>query len=192
MADRRSTLKLMMEAIHHYDGYVAQSTGDGIFALFGRAAEAVELIRAGIAACDQTGTHLTDVYQYPVLAEAQALNGAIDDALASAEKAAEINPQELTDLSNAFRVRGEPRLRKGLTEAAETDFREAVALSQKMSAKLLELRASTSLARLLRNTNRREEARKMLAEVYGWFTQGADTADLKDAKALLDELSVGS
>ena len=61
-----------------------------------------------------------------------------------------------------------------------------------MSAKLLELRASTSLARLLRNTNRREEARKMLAEVYGWFTQGADTADPKDAKALLDELSVGS
>jgi len=52
----------------------------------GRAAEAVELIRAGIAACDQTGTHLTDVYQYTVLAEAQALNGAIDDALASAGK----------------------------------------------------------------------------------------------------------
>jgi predicted ATPase len=57
-----------------------------------------------------------------------------------------------------------------------------------MSAKLLELRASTSLARVLRDTNRREEAGKMLAEIYGWFTEGFDTADLKDAKALLDEL----
>jgi len=154
----------------------------------GRAAEAVELIRAGIAACDQTGTHLTDVYQYTVLAEAQALNGAIDDALASAEKAVQINPQEVTDLSEAFRVRGQLRLRKGLTELAESDFGEAIALSQKMSAKLLELRATTSLARLLRDTNRRDEARAMLAEIYNWFTEGFDTADLKDAKALLDEL----
>src|SRR5215469_9166448 len=155
----------------------------------GRAAEAVELIRAGIAACDQTGTHLTDVYQYTVLAEAQALNGAIDDALASAEKAVQINPQEVTDLSEAFRVRGQLRLRKGLTELAESDFGEAIALSQKMSAKLLELRATTSLARLLRDTNRRDEARAMLAEIYNWFTEGFDTADLKDAKALLDELA---
>src|SRR5215469_8303693 len=140
----------------------------------GRAAEAVELIRAGIAACDQTGTHLTDVYQYTVLAEAQALNAAIDDALASAEKAVRINPQEVTDLSEAFRVRCELRLRKGLTELAESDFREAVALSQTMSAKLLELRATSSLARLLRDTARRDEARVMLAEIYNWFTEGFD------------------
>ena len=53
----------------------------------------------------------------------------------------------------------------------------------------LELRATTSLARLLHDTNRRDEARTMLAEIYGWFTEGFDTADLKDAKALLDELS---
>ena len=76
-----------------------------------------------------------------------------------------------------------------MSELAEADFREAITLSQKMSAKLLELRASTSLARLLRDTNRREEARNMLAEIYNWFTEGFDTADLKDAKALLDELS---
>jgi predicted ATPase len=52
----------------------------------------------------------------------------------------------------------------------------------------LELRATMSLARLLRNTNRRDDARAMLADIYGWFTEGFDTADLKDAKALLDEL----
>jgi predicted ATPase len=58
-----------------------------------------------------------------------------------------------------------------------------------MSAKAWELRATTSLARLMRDTNRRDEARNMLGEVYNWFTEGFDTADLKDAKALLDELS---
>ena len=54
--------------------------------------------------------------------------------------------------------------------------------------KSLELRATTSLARLLAKQGRHDEARTMLAEIYGWFTQGFDTADLKDAKALLDEL----
>jgi predicted ATPase len=53
----------------------------------------------------------------------------------------------------------------------------------------LELRATTNLARLLRDTGRLDEARSMLAEIYNWFTEGFDTADLKDAKALLDELS---
>jgi len=58
-----------------------------------------------------------------------------------------------------------------------------------MEAKSLELRATTSLARLLRDTGRGGEARAMLSEIYNWFTEGFDTADLKDAKALLDELS---
>ena len=57
------------------------------------------------------------------------------------------------------------------------------------SAKLFELRATTSLARLLAKQGRRDEARAMLAEIYNWFTEGFDTADLKDAKALLDELA---
>jgi predicted ATPase len=72
---------------------------------------------------------------------------------------------------------------------AEADFRDAIELSRKMSAKLYELRATMSLARLLVRQGRREEARAMLADVYGWFTEGFDTADLKDAKTLLDELN---
>jgi predicted ATPase len=60
---------------------------------------------------------------------------------------------------------------------------------RKQSAKWWELRASKSLARLLRDTDRREEARTMLAEIYNWFTEGFDTADLKDAKALVEELA---
>ena len=73
--------------------------------------------------------------------------------------------------------------------AAEACFRRAMAVAQEQSARLWELRAATSLARLWCDQGRRAEARELLAPVYGWFTEGFDTADLKDAKALLDELS---
>ena len=71
----------------------------------------------------------------------------------------------------------------------KADFRDAIELAQKMGAKMWELRATISFARLLANQGRRDEARSMLAEIYNWFTEGFDTADLKEAKALLDELS---
>jgi tetratricopeptide (TPR) repeat protein len=71
---------------------------------------------------------------------------------------------------------------------AEACFRDAIAIARLQGAKSWELRATTSLARLLAKQGRRDEARAMLAEIYNWFTEGFDTADLKDAKALLDEL----
>jgi predicted ATPase len=85
--------------------------------------------------------------------------------------------------------RGELRLKQGHLQLAEADFREAIAFAQKMNAKAWELRATTSLARLLPDTNRRDEARAMLADIYNWFTEGFDTAHLKDAKALLEKLN---
>jgi predicted ATPase len=72
---------------------------------------------------------------------------------------------------------------------AESCFQHAIEVARKQSAKSWELRATMSLARLLRHTGRRDEARALLAEIYNWFTEGFDTADLKEAKALLDELS---
>ena len=72
---------------------------------------------------------------------------------------------------------------------AQNCFLRAVEIARKQSAKSLELRATMSLARLLAKQGRREEALTMLSESYNWFTEGFDTADLKDAKALLDELS---
>ena len=68
-------------------------------------------------------------------------------------------------------------------------FRDFIELARKMGPRSWELFGTLGLARLLRDTDRREEARAMLAEVYNWFTEGFETADLKDAKALLDELS---
>ena len=88
-----------------------------------------------------------------------------------------------------IRTRGELRRLVGQTEEAEADFRWAIALAQKIAAKAWELRAVTSLARLLGEAGRRAEGRVMLSGIYDWFTEGFDTVDLKEAKALLGELS---
>jgi class 3 adenylate cyclase/tetratricopeptide (TPR) repeat protein len=155
----------------------------------GRSAEGVALIREGVRVLTDTVTRLGLTSTLTWLAEAELLNGEISEAQATIEKAISENPQEGVSRPEAFRMRGELFAIQKLKARAETDFREAIALSQRMSAKLLELRAAVSLARLLRDTNRRDGARAVLAEIYGWFTEGFDTADLKDAKALLDELS---
>jgi predicted ATPase len=88
------------------------------------------------------------------------------------------------------RLKGELLIAKDPTNAAPVEqwYRKAIHVASEQDAKSWELRATVSLARLLRDTNRRDEARKMLAEIYNWFTEGFDAADLKDAKALLEEL----
>ena len=86
------------------------------------------------------------------------------------------------------RHKGQLLLRQGHAEAAEELYRKALSIAREQEAKLWELRAAASLARLSRDQGRRAEARHLLAPVYGWFTEGFDTPDLKDAKALLDEL----
>lgn len=78
---------------------------------------------------------------------------------------------------------------RGVEEEAEECFLKAIEIARRQQAKSLELRATMSLARLWKSQGKRAEARKMLAEIYDWFTEGFDTADLQDAKALLDELS---
>jgi hypothetical protein len=80
-----------------------------------------------------------------------------------------------------LRLRGELRFKPRRVFGAEADCRQAIALAQMISPKALELRAATSLAWLLRDTNRRDEARTMPADIYNWFIEGFDTADLKDA-----------
>ncbi|GAC1613042.1 MAG: hypothetical protein NVS3B27_10250 [Novosphingobium sp.] len=89
-----------------------------------------------------------------------------------------------------YRIKGELALLEapGAVGAAENALRQAVASARRQDAKSWELRAMTSLARLLRTQGKRDEARAVLGEIYGWFTEGFDTADLKSARALLDEL----
>ena len=156
----------------------------------GRVTEGIALLREGIAGMRGLGIRVTTTI-YPVwLAGAQDREGATLDALETIDQALESNPEELIYRPEALRVRGELRAKQGATEAAEADFRDAIELAQKMGAKMWELRTTMSLARLFDQQGRRDEARTMLAEIYNWFTEGFDTADLKDAKALLDELSV--
>ena len=119
-------------------------------AQLGRAGEGVALIRQGLAGSGRgrkSGSAITD--HLTRLAEAQALDGKIDDALITIEEALQANPEELVFRPNALTCRGELRLKLGQTELAEADFREAIALAQKMQAKAWELRATISLARLL-------------------------------------------
>ena len=87
------------------------------------------------------------------------------------------------------RHKGQLLLRQGHTEVAEQLYRKALGIALEQEAKLWELRAAASLARLRRDQGRRAEGRDLLAPVYGWFTEGFDTPDLKEAKALLDELT---
>jgi len=157
-------------------------------AQLGGTAEGVALIRRGLTGMAEAGAKLWITDLLTRLAEAQALDGELDDALATIEEALQANPEELVFRPNALTCRGELRLKQGHTELAEADFREAIALAQKMQAKAFELRATISLARLLKGQGKTGEARAMLAEIYNWFTEGFDIADLKEAKALLDEL----
>jgi predicted ATPase len=87
------------------------------------------------------------------------------------------------------RHKGRLLLRQGHSEVAEELYREALSIARTQEAKLWELRAARDLARLWGEQGRRTEARDLVAPVYGWFTEGSDTADLKEAKALLDQLA---
>jgi predicted ATPase len=147
------------------------------------------LIRQGIAGLLEIGMPLRIGFYTALLAESEEQQGTIVDALETAERAIQAHPDAPVFRPELLRIRGQLKNKQAQMELAEADFRKAIALSQKMSAKAWELRASTSLARLLRDTRRRPEARTMLANIYGWFTEGFDTADLKEAKALLEELS---
>ena len=145
--------------------------------------EGIVLIRQGINDFLEMGAHGVASNYAWARAEAEARHGLIHEAVETVEKALRAR-RELAML----RLRGELRLKMGNAELAEADFCEAIALAQAMSAKAWELRVTMSLVRLLAEQGSRDEARAMLAEIYNWFTEGFDTADLKEAKALLDEL----
>jgi class 3 adenylate cyclase/tetratricopeptide (TPR) repeat protein len=112
------------------------------------------------------------------------------DWVAKGLAAAEQNGQRAFE-AELHRVKGELLIIKNIGNVLEAEhcLRTAMAVAHEQGARLFELRSAVSLTRLLRDTNRRDEARAMLADIYNWFTEGFDTADLKEAKVLLDELS---
>jgi len=158
-------------------------------AQLGHADEGAVLIGEALTAYRANGSLVSVPTRLTWLAEAQALGGAPPDGLRTIAEALTINPHERYWRPETLRLRGDIRRRQGEEELAEADFRAAIALAREMSAKAWELRAANSLARLWRDQGRRAEAHDLLAPIYGWFTEGFDTQDLKTAKALLAELA---
>ena len=157
----------------------------------------VEILR-GLGIYGTTGSRINWPEYYIALAESYGVLGHVDEGVKAVEEAvtAVEKTGERRDEAEVHRLKGllVPRQKASRSKTqskllAEKHFRKALEVARNQSAKSWELRATTSLARLLRDTNRRDEARAMLADIYNWYTEGFDTADLKDAKALLEELS---
>jgi tetratricopeptide (TPR) repeat protein len=150
-------------------------------------------MRRGASALRNTGAFGGIPYFLALMAAALERRGQHDEAFRVINESLEIGERIGDRLAEAevHRLKGQLLLAQDSSNAAraETTFRTAITIARGQKARSWELRATVKLARLLRDTNRGDEARAMLAEIYNWFTEGFDTADLKDAKSLLDELS---
>ena len=173
----------------------------GLIAVQEHSPEGLVQIRQGLDTYRSTGAEYQRPHFLTLLAEASGLLGqpegglaALDEALTLMEKTgeryyeAELHRQrgELLLLREA---KSHPDQGSREQHEAETCFQHALDVARQQQAKSLELRAAMSLARLWQRQGKRVEARALLAEVYGWFTEGFDTADLQEAKALLDALA---
>jgi class 3 adenylate cyclase/predicted ATPase len=160
----------------------------------GQTEEGIAHLREGLDAARATGAEAFWSGYLPYLATGYALLGRVEESfvlLAEAMAFVESTGFRLLE-ANLYRFKGELTLmRPGAVSNSEAKscFRQAIEVARLQNAKSWELRATTSLARLLASEGRRDEARAMLAEIYSWFTEGFDTIDLKDAKTLLDELA---
>jgi predicted ATPase len=166
-----------------YRGWVKVKNGD--------LAEGISLLRSGAAAYRATGALAWAPYHIALLASACESTGQIEEAETLLDDALQIAERtgERWSLAELNRHKGQLLLWQGHAEAAEELYRKALSIAEEQEAKLWELRAAASLARLRRDQGRRAEARELIAPVYGWFTEGFATQDLKEAKALLDELT---
>jgi class 3 adenylate cyclase/predicted ATPase len=158
----------------------------------GRIAEGLADLRRALAAAETMGAAHVSASALAALAETLGRLGEVREALSMlAEQRRLAVRTGITFQDAAVRLlEGELRLKLPDHDLATVEgcFRDALAIARRQQSKLLELRAATSLARLWRGQGKHAEARDLLAPVYGWFTEGFDTQDLKDAKALLDEL----
>jgi predicted ATPase len=151
--------------------------------------DGLSALREGIMAFQASGARCWMPQFHALQAEAEAMGGHPDIALDILTEALRTSRKRGENWFEAELVRRNGQLFQDRDPpAAETMFKEAIGIAQRLGAKLWELRATASLARLHRDQGRHTEARDLLAPVYGWFTEGFDTPDLVEAKALLDEL----
>jgi predicted ATPase len=165
-----------------------------LFSLTGKAPDAVRTIASGLAAWRSTGSTLWAPFCSANLATAYSQLGQFDDAwrcIGEAMTAVETTKAAWFE-AEVNRIAGEIALKSPERDTANAQkyFERAFAVARQQQAKSWELRAAMSMARLWRDQGKRDEARELLTPVYGWFTEGFDTRDLKEAKALLDELAI--
>jgi predicted ATPase len=164
-----------------------------LLTLTGKASDAIQMITSGIGALRSLGSTNQMPRRLSYLARAHAGLGRSDDAwrcIAEAMTAVETTKEKWHE-ADVHRTAGEIALTPSERDAtkAEAYFERALAVGRDQQAKSWELRAAMSMARLWRDQGKRQQARDLLAPIYGWFTEGFDTLDLKQAKALLDELA---
>ncbi len=165
-----------------YRGWAKLRSGD--------VADGIAVLRTSLTAFRAIGAVAWRPYFFALLARGYAIAGQIEEGVTLLDEALQIveSTGERWCAAELNRHKGQLLLRQGQSEAAEEYYRKALSIAEEQEAKLWELRAAASLARLRRDQGRRAEARDLLAPVYGWFTEGFNTPDLRDAKALLDEL----
>jgi predicted ATPase len=180
--------------------YLAQGTIFWGWALAeqGQVEEGIAQIRQGVAAWRATGTELARPYWLALLAQACEKGGQVEEGLIALTEALDLvnKTGERVWEAELYRLKGELTLKQSgvrgpeskVEEEAEGCFQKAIDVARKQQAKSLELRAVMSLARLWQQQGKRPEAHQMLSEIYNWFTEGFDTKDLQEAKALLAEL----
>ena len=163
-------------------GWLRVKSGDAI--------DGVALLRDGIGAYRASGQLAWMPHYIALLAKACEITGQIEEAATLLDKASQIIERtgERWFEAELCRHKGELLLLQGHADAAEEHYRKALSIAQEQEAKVWELRATTSLARLHRDQGRRTEAYDLLAPIYGWFTEGFDTSDLNEAKALLEAI----
>jgi predicted ATPase len=159
-------------------------------AQLGMVEEGIAQMHQGLTGWRSKGTE-TGVPSYLLmLAEAYGKAGQAGKGLVLVEEALDLveRTEERVYEADAHRVKGELLLSSGRFSEAEACFRQAISVARRQEAKSWELRATLSLSRLLQQNGRSAEARPLLSEIYAWFTEGFDTPDLQEAKALLEEL----
>jgi predicted ATPase len=167
-------------------------------AMMGQIQEGIAQMREGIATFQAMGSRTLLPGTLGSLAVAQAKAGQPQEGLATLAEALALVEEtgERHGEAELYRVQAELLLMQGDEDEAEASlqaercFQQAIEVARRQRAKSWELRATTSLARLWREQGRADEARQMLAAIYGWFSEGFDSADLQEAKALLEELSI--
>jgi class 3 adenylate cyclase/predicted ATPase len=162
-----------------------------LLALTGRTSDAIDMLTAGIAASRSTGGTLWTPFRLQYLARAHAELGQFEEAwrcIGEAMTAVQTTEEKWCE-AEVHRVAGDIALKSPEPDATKTQacFEHALAIARQQQAKSWEVRAATSLARLWRDQGKRQEAHDLLAPVYGWFTEGFHTVDLKEAKTLLEE-----